>query len=169
MVNLTTKSGTNALHGSGWEFNRLSAYTANTYQNDALNNAFLASGGTGALPQPKGTYGGPQNNVPDFARSDRYNDWAIYGQDSYKITPRFTLNYGLRYEHYGVQHNNNQNLDSNFYYGSGSNIFEQVASGQVYTAPNSPIGQLWSPRWGTVGPRVGFAYDVSGDGKTSLR
>jgi hypothetical protein len=56
VVNLTTKSGTNALHGSGWEFNRLSAYTANTYQNDALNNAFLASGGTGALPQPKGTY-----------------------------------------------------------------------------------------------------------------
>jgi hypothetical protein len=106
---------------------------------------------------------------PGFARSDRYKDWAIYGQDSYKITPRFTLNYGLRYEHYGVQHNNNQNLDSNFYYGSGSNIFEQVASGQVYIAPQSPIGQLWSPKWGTAAPRIGFAYDVSGDGKTSLR
>ena len=31
------------------------------------------------------------------------------------------FNYGLRYEHYGVQHNNMANLDSNFYFGRGSN------------------------------------------------
>ena len=35
VVNVTTKSGTNQLHGSAWEYNRLSAYTANTYDNDA--------------------------------------------------------------------------------------------------------------------------------------
>ncbi len=35
VVNVSTKSGTNNLHGSGWEYNRLSAYTANTYDNDA--------------------------------------------------------------------------------------------------------------------------------------
>ena len=34
VVNLTTKPGSNAIHGSAWEFNRLSAYTANTYNND---------------------------------------------------------------------------------------------------------------------------------------
>jgi hypothetical protein len=33
VVNLSSKSGSNSFHGSGWEFNRLSAYTANTYQN----------------------------------------------------------------------------------------------------------------------------------------
>src|SRR5262249_9367249 len=33
VVNVSTKSGTNALHGSAWEFNRLSAYTANTFAN----------------------------------------------------------------------------------------------------------------------------------------
>ena len=56
VINVTTKAGTNSFHGSGWEFNRLSAYTANTYGNDAANSAFLAGGGTGALPDPKGTY-----------------------------------------------------------------------------------------------------------------
>src|SRR5208283_139460 len=50
VVNLTTKSGTNNWHGSGWEFNRLSAYTANTYANDAANNA------AGMIVAPKGTY-----------------------------------------------------------------------------------------------------------------
>ena len=38
VVNVTTKAGTNSIHGSAWEFNRLSAYTANTYGNDAIAN-----------------------------------------------------------------------------------------------------------------------------------
>ena len=50
VINVTTRPGTNSYHGSGWEFNRLSAYTANTYGNDAANAAFLASGRTGPLP-----------------------------------------------------------------------------------------------------------------------
>ncbi len=56
VINVTTKAGTNNFHVSGWEFNRLSAYTANTYGNDAANAAFLASGVPGSLPDPKGTY-----------------------------------------------------------------------------------------------------------------
>jgi hypothetical protein len=56
VINVTTKAGTNSFHGSGSEFNRLSAYTANTYGNDAGNAAFLGSGMQGPLPNPKGTY-----------------------------------------------------------------------------------------------------------------
>lgn len=111
----------------------------------------------------------PPLAAADPARSYRYKDWALYGQDSYKITRRLTLNYGLRWEHYGVQHNNHQNLDSNFYFGPGATLYDRVASGGVSLTQQSSIGQFWAPNWGTFGPRVGFAYDLTGDGKTSLR
>jgi outer membrane receptor protein involved in Fe transport len=106
---------------------------------------------------------------PSFARSYRYQDWAAYLEDSWRVTPRFTFNYGLRYEHFGVQHNDNQNLDSNFYFGAGSTFPQRIENGQVFLTQQSPVGGFWNPRWGTLGPRVGFAYDVRGDGKTSVR
>ncbi len=43
VVNLVTKSGTNSFHGSAYEYNRISALSANTYQNDATDT-------------PKGTF-----------------------------------------------------------------------------------------------------------------
>jgi len=106
---------------------------------------------------------------PNFARSNRFHDWAAYAQDSWKATPRLTVNYGVRYEFYGVQHNNKANLDSNFYYGSGSDLAATIRSGQVFTVPNSPIHELWKPSYGTVSPRLGVAWDPRGDGRTSIR
>jgi hypothetical protein len=138
-----------------------------------------AVNGQGALPCVQNPYTGALTQTaacsinlpaipPVFARSNRFHDWAVYAQDSFKLTPRLTFNYGLRYEYFGVQHNNHQNLDSNFYYGSGS-YAQSVRTGQVFTAPTSPIGSLWSPQYGTVSPRIGFALDLFGDGKTSFR
>jgi len=102
------------------------------------------------------------------ARSYRYNDWAIYAGDSFRVKPHLTLNYALRWEHYGPQHNNKSDLDSNFYDGAGT-YPENVADGGVFLTKESPVGEFWKPRWGTLAPRVGFAWDIFGNGKTALR
>jgi outer membrane receptor protein involved in Fe transport len=127
-----------------------------------------------AAVYPQGKFPGQTINLPvgppSFSRSNRYKEGALYAQDSWKVTPRVTVNLGVRWEYYGVQHNNNSSLDSNFYPGSGGlQSPAAITAGVVDTVPNSPNKTLWNPQWANFAPRVGFAWDIFGDGKTSLR
>jgi hypothetical protein len=112
-------------------------------------------------------------SAPNFTRSNRYHEFALYVQDSWKLRPSLTLNLGLRWEYFGVQHNKNANLDANWYApGVGfadDNLGAYLRTGGIQVAPSSPVGGLWNPQYGNVAPRVGFAWDIFGDGKSSFR
>jgi outer membrane receptor protein involved in Fe transport len=114
------------------------------------------------------TIQGPAGS-PNFSRSNRYNDASLYFQDNWKFNRRLNVTLGLRWEYYGVQHDMTPSNDANLVLGTGSNFFQKLSTAYVANGHNLPDGRLWNPNYHQFGPRVGFAYDLTGDGKTSLR
>jgi len=122
--------------------------------------------------------------------------WAAYIQDNWRVNNRLTLNLGLRWD--GVPHTYEANhRTSNFYPDlydpAATPIFNadgtiSTSSPGLGTSPNPILagyqfylngigidGKNGIPKglvdnhWAVFGPRIGFAYDFTGDGKTVIR
>lgn len=85
---------------------------------------------------------------------NRYNSFGLFIQDDWKITDRLTLNLGLRYDY-----NSGLEFDQ-----SGLPSVQFLAK---YIAGFQDPGLKHDKN--NIAPRLGFAYDASGDGKTVLR
>ena len=86
-----------------------------------------------------------------------YNRYALFAQDDWRITPRVTLNLGLRYEYVAPPTTGNNVL---------GNINLQAASGLVQETGGNPVYSL--PK-DLFSPRLGIAWDVTGKGTTVVR
>lgn len=128
-----------------------------------------------------GQYLEDQNEV--FVRL-RYNTTEFYGQDSWKVTPRLTIDYGARYSLFPNPIELSDYLTAfrpDFYNPTNAVKIDPVSgniaagpgdrfNGIIFAAKNSPYGRrVQSNQHNTLGPRVGFAYNVFGDGRTVLR
>jgi len=101
----------------------------------------------------------------DSTRHTFENNFGLYLQDSYRITPRLTLNYGMRWDYFGVI-GEKKNLLSNITSVSpaaGTGTFTLTQVGQP------GLSSLYNPDKKNFAPRVSLAWDVTGKGKTVVR
>jgi carboxypeptidase family protein/TonB-dependent receptor-like protein len=90
----------------------------------------------------------------EFDRYWRFTLFGFYAQDDFQVAPRLTLNAGLRYEFSTMPREK---------YDRDSALPDLMAS-------QPTIGPLYrNPTYTNVSPRSGFAWDVFGDGRTSVR
>ena len=116
------------------------------------------------------------------------NHVNLYIQDTWQMTPRLTVNAGLRWEPI-LPHIDRAkpvpfvaNFDKQkFLDGVRSEVFLNAPRGLVFPGDDgflqktsglgtgSPSANIWQTYWNIWQPRLGLAWDVEGDGRTSVR
>jgi hypothetical protein len=128
------------------------------YQDNMVNPTF--SNGIFAFPNLSLFLQARPNNfiglTPEaqFDRYWRFTLFGFYAQDDFQVHPRVTLNGGLRYEFTTMPEDK---------YGRDSSLPDLSAS-------EPTVGPLYeNPTYTNLSPRTGIAWDVFGDGRTSVR
>ena len=121
-----------------------------------------------------GAVGSLEHGVPNLLIMDM-NYIGLYGQDAWRLGDRVTFNYGVRWEPYlgqqmlygGANIFNHDNFVNNV----KSQVFVNAPAGLLYPGDAGfPDGKsAYNVKWLDVSPRLGLAWDVTGDGRLAVR
>ena len=150
----------------GISYNHLQARVKNA-QNDPRGQ-FYSSGdytGTGSTAATLsdwlvGALSGTHRDIFFTTPNTRTNFIGFFAQDDYRVTPKLTLNLGLRYDIYTSPVDTN-NFQSNF-------VTTGSDAGLIQVASSGNRGPNLDTYYGNVGPRVGVAY-AANNGRTAIR
>jgi hypothetical protein len=92
------------------------------------------------------------------AFGERDKEYGAYFQDIFKFNKRLTLDLGIRWDLYRPATEENNHLAN----------FDPATATMIFPNQGTTASTLQT-NWHDIGPHVGFAYDVTNDGKTSLR
>lgn len=101
-------------------------------------------------------------------KDNRYPVVALFVQDSWRVRRRLNLELGLRWEPFFPYWDKKDRL-AVWRPGRQSTRFQYAPAGVLFAGdPGIPRGG-YDTSWGNLGPRLGLAWDLLGDGRTSLR
>jgi len=175
----------NVSHNRGNHHLKFGGEYRNYFQNqtfDFINSGlYVFTGDMGAifgLPNLPGLNGAlsdfarglPVQYIQNSAGTPRYEtqSYAAYIQDDWKVRSNFTLNLGLRYE-LDKPLVDSQNRVNTFRPGQQSTIFPTAPRGIVFPGDAGITDSTYQTDKNNFGPRVGFAWDIRGNGKLALR
>jgi Carboxypeptidase regulatory-like domain len=122
---------------------------------DFLNDNPTTESNLGLNPKDGTVY------TPDAA--EREHTENAFFDDTWKVRPNLTVTLGLRWEAYGLINQNT--LGNNVQFLSGNDTTSRIADGKNVTKYTI----LDHGDWNNFAPRLNFAWDPKGDGKTSIR
>jgi hypothetical protein len=107
---------------------------------------------------------------PDYNRTYSYPQMYLFAQDSYRVSSRLTLNYGIRYDNFGAPANTGPaaEKDTLLQLGSGTDFTARLASATL-VQPASGNEKIYGADNGDWAGRFGFSWDPFGKSKTVLR
>jgi hypothetical protein len=159
--------------GFGWnQYQYRSTTVGGVYSQGTFAFTGVATG-NGMADFLLGSLGSLQQGGPNILET-RKNYVGTYAQDTWKLTPRLTINLGVRWEPFIPQQMTNgavYNFSlSRFQQNLKSTVFANAPAGLTFPGDTGFASNAGMNRqWNLLAPRVGIAWDPTGSGKTSIR